>query len=242
LAEPARRVFQATRVVGLSDVDEAGRLRLDTVARYLQDVASEDVTDAGWPPDEHVWVVRRTVLDVLVPFADDRVVELTTWCSGVAASAAGRRTTLRGDRGGRLEAESLWIHLGADGRPQRLKAEFLDVYGPSAAGRRVATRLVLPDPPAGASTRAWPLRRTDGDRLGHVNNAVSWAAVEEAAPGRLSGRLHAELEYRRPLDVGEEAAIAAAGDGVWLLAGGEVRSAARLDPEGAREPEQLPVR
>jgi hypothetical protein len=86
------------------------------------------------------------------------------------------------------------------------------------------------------------LRRTDGDRLGHVNNAVSWAAVEEVAAGRLGGRLHAELEYRQPLDVTEEAAIVVAGDGVWLLASGGVRSAARLDPEGAREPEQLPVR
>jgi acyl-ACP thioesterase len=179
------------------------------------------------------------VLDVVDPFRDDRVVELMTWCSGVAASAAGRRTTLAGDRGGRLEAESLWIHLGLDGRPQRLKPEFLDVYGASAGGRRVATRLLLPDPPADASRSDWPLRTTDADRLGHVNNAVSWAAVEEAAAGRLDGRLHAELEYRRPLDVGEEAAIAASGDGVWLLADGDVRSAARLDPEGAREPEQL---
>jgi acyl-ACP thioesterase len=242
LAERAGRVFRARRIVGLSDVDDAARLRLDTVARYLQDVASEDVTDAGWPPDEHVWVVRRTVLDVLEPFRDDRAIELETWCSGVAGSAAGRRTTLRGDRGGRLEAESLWIHLDRNGRPQRLKPDFLDVYGSSAAGRRVATRLVLPDPPAGAPRRGWPLRRTDGDRLGHVNNAVSWAAVEEVAAGRLGGRLHAELEYRQPLDVTEEAAIVVAGDGVWLLANGGVRSAARLDPEGAREPEQLPVR
>jgi acyl-ACP thioesterase len=233
------RLFRRRRVVGLSDVDAAGRLRLDTVARYLQDVASEDVTDAGWPPDEHVWVVRRTVLDVLEPFAGDLAVELTTWCSGVAASAAGRRTTLLGDRGGRLEAESLWIHLDLTGRPQRLKPAFLEVYGATASGRRVGTRLVLPDPPPDAVRRPWPLRATDGDRLGHVNNAVSWAAVEEAAPGRLAGRLHAELEHRGPLDVGEEAAIAAAGDGVWLLAGGDVRSAARLDPEGAREPEQL---
>jgi acyl-ACP thioesterase len=225
------RVFGATRAVGLSDVDAGGRLRLDTVARYLQDVASEDVTDAGWPPDEHVWVVRRTVLDVLEPFVGDQLVELQTWCSGVAAAAAGRRTTLRGDRGGRLEAESLWIHLDGTGRPQRLKPGFLDVYGSSAAGRRISTRLVLPDPPAAAVRRAWPLRRTDVDRLGHVNNAVSWAAIEEVlAADRLEGRLHAELEHRGPLDVGEETAIVADGDGVWLLAGDEVRSAARLAP------------
>jgi hypothetical protein len=32
----------------LSDMDARGRLRLDAVARYLQDVASDDVDETGW--------------------------------------------------------------------------------------------------------------------------------------------------------------------------------------------------
>ena len=38
----ARR-FSARRPIRLSDTDERGRLRLDAVARYLQDVAADDV-------------------------------------------------------------------------------------------------------------------------------------------------------------------------------------------------------
>jgi acyl-ACP thioesterase len=181
--------------------------------------------------------VRRTRLEVVEPFRDDVTVELATWCSGIAASAANRRYSLRGDRGGRLEAESLWIHLDADLRPKRLEPAFLDVYGASAAGRRASTRLVLPPPPAAAERRPWPLRVTDIDRLGHVNNAAFWAPVEEIGRGRLGGRLRAELEYRRPVDLGEPVELAVAGDCLWLLVGDDVRSASRLDPDGASEPE-----
>jgi acyl-ACP thioesterase len=231
------RVFRSERTVGLSDVDATGRLRLDVVARYLQDVASEDVTDAGRPPSRHFWVVRRTELDVVEPFADDLRVELETWASGIAPTAASRRYRLRGDRGGHIEAESVWIHLDRDLRPLRLDDGFLAIYGESAAGRRASTRLTLP-PPTVAPWREWPLRVTDVDRLGHVNNAAYWAPVEEVFAGRLGGRLHAVLEYRKPIDLGERVELAVDGNLLWLVAGGEARSAARLDPHGAADPDE----
>jgi hypothetical protein len=72
-----------------------------------------------------------------------------------------------------------------------------------------------------------------------VNNAAYWAPVEELWAGRLGGRLRAVLEYRKPIDLGEHVRVARDGDLMWLIVDGEARSAARLDPEGAREPEQL---
>jgi len=221
------RRFRSERTVGLSDVDATGRLRLDVVARYLQDVASEDVTDAGRPPSEHFWVVRRTELEVVEPFADDLRVELETWASGTAPTAASRRYTLRGSGGGHIEAESIWIHLDRDLRPLRLDDGFLELYGPSTEGRRASTRLTLPAP-AVAPSREWPLRATDVDRLGHVNNAAYWAPVEEMFAGRLGGRLRAILEYRKPVDLGERVELAADGEHLWLVVGGEVRAAARV--------------
>lgn len=232
------RRFRAERTIGLSDVDAGGRLRLDVVARYLQDVASEDVTAAGRPPSRHVWVVRRTELEVVEPFRDDLRVELETWASGIAPAAASRRYTLRGDAGGHIEAESIWIHLDRDLRPLRLDDGFLEIYGASAGGRRAQTRLTLPAPTV-EPQRDWPLRAVDIDRLGHVNNAAYWAPVEELFAGRLGGRLHAVLEYRKPIDLGERVRIVHDGDLVWLVVDGDVRSAARLDPDGARDPEQL---
>jgi acyl-ACP thioesterase len=219
------RRFHSERTVGLSDVDATGRLRLDVVARYLQDIASEDVIDVGRPPSEHFWVVRRTELEVVEPFADDLRVELETWASGLAPTAAARRYTLRGDRGGHIEAESLWIHLDGNLRPLRLDEGFLAIYGPSAEGRRAPTRLTLPAPTV-KPQRGWPLRVTDIDRLGHVNNAAYWAPVEEVWAGRLGGTLRAVLEYRKPVDLGEHVELAHDGDRLWLVVGGEVRAAA----------------
>ncbi len=223
----ARR-YSAHRPIRLSDTDARGRLRLDAVARYLQDVAADDVLDAGWAPDEHIWVVRRTVLDVTRPFLEDTEVALTTWCGGTAASAALRCTSLAGDQGGRIDAEMTWIHLGPDLQPQRLGERFLAVYGESAAGRRASTRLELPAPPEDARRLEWPLRAIDVDRLRHVNNAAYWAPVEEHLAARLRDPCRATLEYRQPLDLGDRLELRLAGSGLWFTVGGAVRAAAIL--------------
>jgi acyl-ACP thioesterase len=185
-------------------MDALGRLRLDAVARFLQDIAIDDVQETGWGVPEHLWFVRRIRIDVLRPFLDDGEVELTTWCSGVAAIAAGRRWSVTGDNGGRIEVDSVWIHLDRDAQPARI--DDFGVYAEAAAGRRASTKLELPDPPPDAPRRHWPLRAVDVDLHGHVNNAVHWQAVEELWPElgadpRLP--LRAELDYRQPIDLGE---------------------------------------
>lgn len=235
------RRFAGRRPIRLSDTDASGRLRLDAIARYLQDVASDDWEDAGLASPESLWVVRRTDLRVETPFGDDDgVVELETWCSGIARTAASRRYTLRGGAGGLVEAESLWIHLGADLRPKPLGEGFLAVYGASAADRRPVTQLSLSrEVNGGGQGHPWRIRATDIDRLGHVNNAAYWAPLEEAWQGRLAGRFACLLEYRSPIDLGETVELVVDGDLAWLVVEGEVRSAARLDPERASESEQL---
>jgi acyl-ACP thioesterase len=232
------RVFTTRRRISLSDTDTSGRLRLDAIARYLQDVASEDWLDAGFDHDSHVWVVRRTELNVLEPFRPEAAIELRTWCSGIAGSAAARRYSITGAGCGRIEAESIWIHLDHDLRPLRHDARFIETYGASAAGRKAPTRFTLSAPPR-ASGMPWSFRSTDIDRLGHVNNAAYWVPLEDRWASRLDRRPRATLEYRQPIDLGEPIELIDERDGVWLVAGGEVRSAAWLDPDGAREREQL---
>jgi acyl-ACP thioesterase len=81
----------------------------------------------------------------------------------------------------------------------------------------------------------WPLRATDEDVHGHVNNAVHWQAVEHALAqaGLDAARpLVAELDYRDPLDLGDVVELAAGGDPllVALRAGGATRAVARVTP------------
>jgi acyl-ACP thioesterase len=195
-------VYTGRRRVRLSDMDAAGRVRLDAVARFLQDAAIDDVEETGWGIPDHLWVIRKIRIDVVAPLLRDRAVEIATWCSGVAAIAAGRRWSVQGDAGGRLEIDSVWIHLGPDQRPARI-GEF-GPYSAAAGGRPVSTRLELPDPPADAARAPWALRSTDLDANGHVNNAVYWQAVEDwsAREGLDPASPHrAELDYRDPIDL-----------------------------------------
>jgi acyl-ACP thioesterase len=233
------RSYLTRRRVRLSDMDAAGRVRLDAVARFLQDAAIDDVQETGWGIPDHIWVIRKIRVDVVAPLLRDRSVEVETWCSGVAAIAAGRRWSVRGDAGGHVEIDSVWIHLGPDQRPARI-GDFAP-YGLAAAGRPVSTKLALPDPPADAGRVPWALRSTDLDANGHVNNAVYWQAVEDwcAREGIDPSLPHrAELDYRDPIDLDDRVELAtfgAAGEGrcVAFLAGDRVRAVAAVGPLGS---------
>jgi acyl-ACP thioesterase len=207
---PARgRTFAGRRRVRLADVDARGRLRLDALARFLQDLAIDDVHETGWGMPEHLWFVRRIRIDILTPFVEDADVAMVTWCSGLAAIAAGRRWSITGDRGGRAEVDSVWIHLGPDGRPRRI--EDFGVYAEATDGRRVSARPELVAPSSDAPRCSWPLRVTDVDLHGHVNNAVHWQAVEHllrACGPDPRAALRARLDYREPLDFGDELQLA----------------------------------
>jgi len=193
------RVFGARRTVRLGDTTPDGRLRLDALARYLQDVAEDDVADAGW--EEPVgWLVRRTTLVVERFAAKGEDVLLETFCTGLAARWAERTTTVTGSAGARLQAQALWVAVDpASGRPARLSEAFGALYGPSAGERSVSARLDKRPPPEGARRRPWPLRATDLDVVGHVNNAVHWAAVEEALTSVPWLPAWAELAYHEEL-------------------------------------------
>ena len=160
------RTFSAQRRVRLSDMDSRGRVRLDTIARYLQDVAIDDVQETGWGIPEHLWFIRSIRIDILVPFLADREIELVTWCNGTAAIAAGRRWSVAGNAGGHAEVDSVWIHLTPDERPARIDG--FDLYAEAANGRTVSSKLQLPDPPEDAERVSWQVRMTDIDRHGHV--------------------------------------------------------------------------
>jgi acyl-ACP thioesterase len=227
----AARTFAERRRVRMTDMDRHGRTRFDAVARYLQEVAIDDVQETGWGTPDHLWFVRRMRIEVLEPLLADTEVEVVTWCSGMAALAADRRWSLTGDRGGRVEVDSTWIHLDADQRPARI-GQF-ETYAEAAGGRRASSRLELPDPPPTASRSPWPLRASDIDLHGHVNNTVYWQALEhllhEHGPDPRRP-LSAALEFREPLDLDNQVELAVtAGAGrldAGFLADGAVRAVA----------------
>src|SRR6202042_72387 len=179
---PRGRVFTTTRQVRSTDVIPAGRLRLDALARYLQQAAEDDVSDAGWD-GSYLWLLRRVALAIRGYPAHRERISLRTYCSATGPRWAERTTTVSGTDGDLVQSTAIWVAVSANGRPVPLGESFQRVYGPSAGGRQVSARLTHPGLPGSAEGRPWPLRAVDFDTAGHVNNAVHWAAVEDELAG-----------------------------------------------------------
>jgi acyl-ACP thioesterase len=238
------RAFTACRVVRGPDVSTDGRLRLDALARYLQEAAEGDLADAGWR-GTYAWVVRRCAVDIVsYPRLGQRL-QVRTFCSATGPRWAERTTTLAAGDGEPVLARARAVWAAVDpgtGRPCPLGEEFHRIYGPSAAGRTVSARLSHPRPPrptdggphgGGPDGGApWPLRVTDFDASGHVNNAIYWAAAEDVLAGLGWRPAAAEVEFHRPALPGCAPRLLAGpaphGAWAWLLVDGRPLASARL--------------
>ncbi len=240
------RRFSHSRRVRLGDVRPDGSLRLDAIARYAQDIATDDAADSGLTDDTGFWVLRRIVGELSGRLSLGQMVEVTTFCGGSGARWAERRTSVVGSRGGTVELAGVWVHVDqTTGAPLPVPTNFHEVYG-EGTRRKVRARLEHPAPPEPRSgqdlgwpatphmtrTRVWPLRATDFDVLGHVNNTVYWSAVEDELAFRPeSTATRIEMEYRAGVDPGDAVELVADDDGpvrVWFTVAGEVRASAAL--------------
>jgi acyl-ACP thioesterase len=209
---PSGRVFEQSLRPGLADAAPSGRVRMDAIARWVQDMAYADIEDAGIE-DQSAWVVRRMRIRVeRFPRFRERLHGLT-FCSGYSRLWAERRTRFEGGDGALIEVAGLWVHLDPQTfRPVPLPESFDALYAPSAQGRTVKARLRHPGPPDDAPRTPWHFRASDADIADHVNNAAYWEPLEEqlAAAGEEPEGFDAEVEFRDPAQPGE--AVLALGD------------------------------
>jgi acyl-ACP thioesterase len=222
------RIFLSRRRVRLGDAGVDARLRLDALARLLQDVANEDWAEAGGSTDE-TWVVRRTsirrVTTARWPLLGDTV-DLATWCGGVGAAWAERRTTLSVGESPAFEASALWVPVDDSGHPHRLRESFFEIYGEASARRKVSGRVGSPAPDDRAERRPWTLRRADLDVVGHVNNAALWQAVVEVCPSEVA---RVTVTHHGSLDPDDAVELWLAPPRAWLVVRGEARVSVEWD-------------
>ena len=159
-------------------MDAAGRVRLDAVARFLQDAAIDDVQETGWGVPEHLWVVRadpgrRPRAAPARPRARDRDLVQRRRRDRRRAALVGRRRRGRPDRGRqRLDPPRPRPAARPD---RRLRA----VRRRRRRAGRSRRSCCCPTRPTTRRAAPWALRSTDLDAHGHVNNAVYWQAVED---------------------------------------------------------------
>ncbi len=191
------RVFQLKQRVLLADADPNGRMRLDAISRVLQDAATLDVENTSLTK-KGPWVIRWMEMTAhgLPRYLEELAIE--TFCSGLGRAWAERSTVIK-SKSASVTATANWVLLDDLGRsPIRLSEEFLSVYGRSANGKVSSPRLHLLQRLGDfkpSEKLEIPLRFCDLDIMGHMNNAVHLALVEESL-FQLGLKLLDEFSYR----------------------------------------------
>ncbi len=223
------RRFSIHTLVRLSDASPSSYWRLDGVARALQDAATEDWEDCGIVTDA-LWLARRTSFRRVGPWPViyDRLT-LTTFCAGVGAAWAERRTNVYVDDRLVIEASSLWVPVDPRGFPVRIPQTFYEIFGEAMGGRKVSGRVPVTTPVDDAVRRPWPLRRADLDVIGHVNNAAVWQAVAEVFDAPVDS---VDVIHHGAVEEGHDVELVSSPTALWLVVEGEVRVAASVVASG----------
>ncbi|HEY5266279.1 MAG TPA: acyl-ACP thioesterase domain-containing protein [Acidimicrobiales bacterium] len=222
------RHFREEYRVRMDDTHANGLLRLDGIARYLQDVATDDSHDSVVASADP-WVVRRTALRLVKgatwPHYLD-LITLTTWCGGTGPAWAERRTNIELEGRLVIETSAIWVPVDAAGRPVRLRENFFEVYGEGARERKVSGRLTKAPIPSSAQYRPWPLRTADLDVMGHVNNAALWQALSEV----LASPVHfVNVQHHASVEGDDVVTLVTSPGHLWLTVGDDVRVSAQYE-------------
>lgn len=212
------RFFEARYRVRTGDVDQRMRVRLDAVARYLQDIANDNIEATHFGATDPFWIVRRTVIDVLRPFSWPADVTAQRWCGALSTRWTNMRVRLTADHEtnrfnpeprepGLIETEAFWINVNEQGMPARLSDDAFEALSSMTDEHRLRWRAMNPDTAPDPASVELPdrrhiLRSTDFDPFKHLNNAAYLEAVEDElvdhadlidVPHRLV------IEYLRPI-------------------------------------------
>jgi acyl-ACP thioesterase len=208
-------VFERQWPLRVADTDRGGRLRLDAAARHIQDVGQDHVNALGFDESHPLWVVRRTMIDLIRPIRFQDVLRLRRWCSGTSNRWCEMRVRIEGATGGLIESEAFWININRDTQtPSRISDGFLAQLGRTTDITRLRwTPYLSPGAREDAEQiRAYPVRFTDIDLVDHMNNSIYWGVVEEYlsdTPQLLRRPTRVTIEHEAPVALGDKLEIIA---------------------------------
>ncbi|MEB3051336.1 acyl-[acyl-carrier-protein] thioesterase [Mycolicibacter sp. MYC123] len=213
--DPHPDVFDRQWPLRVADIDRTGRLRLDGAARYSQDIGQDQLREGGYQDVHPLWIVRRTMIDLIAPIEFQDMLRVRRWCSGTSSRWCEMRVRIDGKRGGGLiEAESFWININRETRgPSLLVEDFQAGLKRTTSVDRLRWKAYLK---AGgredaAEIHHYPVRFTDIDLFDHMNNSVYWTVVEDylsSYPELLKAPLRVTLEHEAPVALADKLEIA----------------------------------
>ncbi|OBI39702.1 acyl-[acyl-carrier-protein] thioesterase [Mycobacterium colombiense] len=206
-------IFETRWPLRVADVDADGHLRLDAAARHIQDAAQDHARAWGADQLHPLWIIRRTIIDVMSPITFQSDLRLRRWCSGTSTRWCQMRVRIDGNDGGRIESEGFWINMNRDTMmPSIIGEEFLSRLNSTTDTHRLRWKPILE--PLGERDTAdatfdFPVRATDIDIFNHVNNSVYWAVVEEYLRGqpRRESPFRVVVEHIAPVAPGDKVEV-----------------------------------
>jgi acyl-ACP thioesterase len=211
--DPHLDVFDVEWPLRVADVDREGRLKFDAATRHIQDIGSDQLREMGFEETHPLWIVRRTMVDMVEPIEFKEMLRLRRWCSGTSNRWCEMRVRVDGRRGGLIESEAFWININRETQgPARISDDFLEGLRRTTHVDRLRWKAYLK---AGsredaAEIRDYPLRVSDIDIFDHMNNSVYWSVVEDflsSSPEMLRKPIRVTIEHDAAVALGDKLEI-----------------------------------
>ncbi|WP_046315362.1 acyl-[acyl-carrier-protein] thioesterase [Mycobacterium sp. UM_Kg1] len=211
--DPHPDVFDRQWPLRVADIDRTGRLRMDAAARHIQDIGQDQLREGGYQETHPLWIVRRTMMDLIAPIEFQDMLRLRRWCSGTSNRWCEMRVRVDGRKGGLIESEAFWININRETQgPARISEDFLAGLKRTTSVDRLRWKAYLTagNREDAAEIHEYPIRFTDIDLFDHMNNSVYWSVVEDylsSYPELLGAPLRVTLEHEAPVALGDKLEI-----------------------------------
>jgi acyl-ACP thioesterase len=212
--DPHPDVFDRQWPLRVADIDREGRLRFDAATRHIQDIGSDHLRELGFEETHPLWIVRRTMIDLIKPIDFQDMLRLRRWCSGTSNRWCEMRVRIDGRRGrGLMESEAFWININRETQgPARIADDFIEGLQRTTDVDRLRWKAYLT---AGsredaAQIREYPVRVSDIDIFDHMNNSVYWTVIEDylfSNPELLHKPIRVTIEHDAPVALGDKLEI-----------------------------------
>ena len=147
----------------------------------------------GFEETHPLWIVRRTMIDLIQPIEFKDMLRLRRWCSGTSNRWCEMRVRIDGRKGGLIESEAFWININRETQgPARISDDFLEGLQRTTDVDRLRWKAYLK---AGSredadEIRDYPVRVSDIDIFDHMNNSVYWTSSRTTSSTRPNCSTH----------------------------------------------------
>src|ERR1700756_2489984 len=125
--DPPPDVFDREWPLRVADIDATARLLFVPAPRHIQDIGQDQLREGGFQETHPLWIVRRTMVDLIRPIEFQDMLRLRRWCSGTSNRWCEMRVRVDGRKGGLIESEAFWININRETQmPSRISDDFLD--------------------------------------------------------------------------------------------------------------------